>query len=60
MTLCRGHAGQHHMGQGLSKAPLTKWYRALGGETATLVGPVTEGLERQDETALELKKISDL
>lgn len=48
------------MGQGLSKAPLTKWHRALGGETATLVGPVTEGLERQDETALELKKISDL
>lgn len=46
-------------GAGLSKVPLTKWHRALGGETAALVGPVTEGLERQDETALQLIKISD-
>lgn len=42
----------HHQGNPGGKP--TKQHHALGGEMATLAEPVTEGLERQDETALQL------
>lgn len=39
--------------QGKPGGKPTKRHRALGGEMASLVEPVVEGPERQDETALQ-------